>query len=125
VSFPVARDVAKSVTKKIKKSVQEKPIDSTVKKIKRSSSRTRQKSELNLNKKEQTVMVTADQINNMVDAELKDRNQQDHVPSFSDTNQLDDSGMKISLNDREPIIDNIAANKNKVLYDPSKQKGSS
>ena len=67
VSFPVARDVAKSVTKKIKKSVQDKPIDSA-KKIKRASSRTRQKSELNLNKKERTVMVTADQIKNIVDA---------------------------------------------------------
>ncbi|MGE3859988.1 MAG: hypothetical protein AB7F53_08370, partial [Nitrososphaeraceae archaeon] len=123
VSFPLARDVAKSVTKKLKKSVQDKPTGSATKKIKQSSSsRTRKKAELNLKKEQQTVMVTADQIKDMVDAELKDRNQLDHVPSFSDTNQLDDSGMKISLNDREPVMDNIAANKNKILYDPSKQK---
>ena len=123
VSFPLARDVAKSVTKKLKKSVQDNPTGSAKKKIKQStSSRTRKKSELNLKKEQQTVMVTADQIKDMVDAELKDRNQLDHVPSFSDTNQLDDSSMKISLNDREPVMDNIAANKNKILYDPSKQK---
>ena len=33
--------------------------------------------------------------------------------------------MKITLNDREPVIDNVAANKNKLLYDSSNQKGSS
>jgi len=32
--------------------------------------------------------------------------------------------MKITLSYREPVMDKVAANK-KVLYDPSKQKGSS
>jgi hypothetical protein len=33
--------------------------------------------------------------------------------------------MKITLDDREPVMDKVAANKNKVLFDPSKRKGSS
>jgi hypothetical protein len=77
-------------------------------------------------KGQEPVIVTANQIKNLVEDELKDRNQQDHSPSFSDnTAENEDSSMKITLNDREPVIDNVAANKNKILYDPSKQKGSS
>ena len=62
----------------------------------------------------------------MVDDELKDRNQQDHSPSFSGNITIGEgSSMKITLDDREPVMDKVAANKNKVLFDPSKQKGSS
>ena len=65
----------------------------------------------------------------MVDDELKDRNQQDHSPSFSGNTTTstigEESSIKLTLNDREPVLDKVAANKNKVLYDPSKQKGSS
>jgi hypothetical protein len=61
-----------------------------------------------------------------VQDEIKNRNQQDHTPSFSDNTTLrEDSSIKTTLNDIEPVIDNVAANKNKILYDPSKQKGSS
>lgn len=61
--------------------------------------------------------------------ELKNRNQQDHSPSFSGnatTSTIidEESCMKITLSYREPVMDKVAANK-KVLYDPSKQKGSS
>lgn len=31
---------------------------------------------------------------------------------------------KPSLNDKEPVLDIVAANMNKVLHDPSKRKGS-
>jgi hypothetical protein len=125
VSFPVARDVAKSVTKQIKKSVQNKSTGATKKK-QQSSIVTKHKLKTNSKKEQETVIVTANQIKNLVENELQDRNQQDHSPSFSgDTTVGEDSSMKITLNDREPVMDNIAANKNKVLYDPSKQKGSS
>jgi len=129
VSFPVARDVAKSITKKIKKSVQEKATGTTKKKQTSSVLATKQqKLKLNTKKEEpEKVIVTANQIKNLVDDELKDRNQQDHSPSFSGntTTSGEESSMKITLNDREPVMDKVAANKNKVLYDPSKQKGSS
>jgi len=65
----------------------------------------------------------------LVDYELKDRNQQDHSPSFSGNTTtatiVEKSSIKLTLNDREPVMDKVAANKNKVLYDHSKQKGSS
>jgi hypothetical protein len=125
VSFPVARDVAKSVTKKIKKSVQNKSTGAIKKQKQQQSSVATTKQKLkNTSKKEQeTVIVTADKINNLVENELKDRNQQDHTPSFSDSTLVDeDPSMKITLDDREPVIDNVAANKNKILFDPSKQK---
>ena len=125
VSFPVARDVATSITKKIKKSVQEKPTGTTKKKQKSSVLATKQqKLKLNTKKEEpEKLIVTANQIKNLVDDELKDRNQQDHSPSFlrNTTTPSEESSLKITLNDREPVIDKVAANKNKVLFDPSKQ----
>ena len=131
VSFPVARDVAKSITKKIKKSVQTKSTGTTKKKQQQQQSSVvatkQQKLKINTNKKEaEKVIVTASQIKNLVDDELKDRNQQDHSPSFSGNITIGEgSSMKITLDDREPVMDKVAANKNKVLFDPSKQKGSS
>jgi hypothetical protein len=129
VSFPVARDVAKSITNKIKKSVQNKSTGTTEKKQQQSSviATKQQKLKINTNKKEaEKVIVTASQIKNLVEDELKDRNQQDHSPSFSGNTTIgEESSMKITLNDREPVMDKVAANKNKILYDPSKQKGSS
>ncbi len=130
VSFPVARDVAKSITKKIKKSAQNKSTGTTKKKQQQQSSivaTKQQKLKINTNKKEaEKVIVTASQIKNLVDDELKDRNQHDHSPSFSGNTTIgEESSMKITLDDREPVMDKVAANKNKVLFDPSKQKGSS
>ena len=138
VSFPVARDVAKSITKKIKKSVQtkstgttkKKSTGTTKKKQKRSSTipTKQQKLKINPKKDSEKVIVTASQIKSLVDDELKDRNQQDHSPSFSGNTTAtigEESSIKLTLNDREPVMDKVAANKNKVLYDPSKQKGSS
>ena len=120
----MARDVAKSITKKIKKSVQNKSIGTTKKKQQQSSSiSTKQKLKTNSKKEPEAVIVTASQIKNLIENELKDRNQQDHSPSFSgNTTAGEESSMKITLNDREPVMNKVAANKNKILYDPSKQK---
>lgn len=131
VSFPIASDVAKSITKKIKKSVQTKSTGTTKKKQKRSSTipTKQQKLKINPKKDSEKVIVTASQIKSLVDDELKNRNQQDHSPSFSGNTTTatigEESSLKLTLNDREPVMDKVAANKNKVLYDPSKQKGSS
>ena len=123
VSFPVARDVAKSITKKIKKSIQTKSTGTTKKKQKRSSTipTKQQKLKINPKKDSEKVIVTASQIKSLVDDELKDRNQQDHSPSFSGNTTIgEESSMKITLDDREPVMDKVAANKNKVLFDRGK-----
>ena len=128
VSFPVAKDVAKSVTKKIKKSVQDKSTGTKKKKQRQhqSSLASKQILKINTKKEPEKVIVTASQIKNLVNDELKERNQQDHSPPFSGNTSIgEELSMKITLNDREPVMDKVAANKNKVLYDPSKQKGSS
>jgi hypothetical protein len=138
VSFPIARDVAKSITKKIKKSVQTKSTGTTKKKSTGTTKKKQQRSstiptkqqklKINPKKDSEKVIVTASQIKSLVDDELKDRNQQDHSPSFSGNTTAtigEESSIKLTLNDREPVMDKVAANKNKVLYDPSKQKGSS
>ena len=126
VSFPVARDVAKSITKKIKKTIPNSSTRSTKKKQQQSSSTsTKQRLKITSKKEPEKVLVTADQVKNLVKNELKDRNEQDHSP-FSDnantTNVDEESLTQITLNDREPVMDQVAANKNKVLFDRSKGK---
>ena len=126
VSFPVARDVAKSITKKIKKTIPNSSTPSTKKKQQQSSSTsTKQRLKITSKKEPEKVLVTADQVKNLVKNELKDRNEQDHSP-FSDnantTNVDEESLTQITLNDREPVMDQVAANKNKVLFDRSKGK---
>lgn len=126
VSFPVARDVAKSITKKIKKTIQNSSTRSTKKKQQQSSSTsTKERLKITSKKEPEKVLVTADQVKNLVKNELKDRNEQDHSP-FSDnantTNVDEESLTQITLNDREPVMDQVAANKNKVLFDRSKGK---
>lgn len=126
VSFPVARDVAKSITKKIKKTIQNSSTRNTKKKQQQSSSTsTKQRLKITSKKEPEKVLVTADQVKNLVKNELKDRNEQDHSP-FSDnantTNVGEESLTQITLNDREPVMDQVAANKNKVLFDRSKGK---
>jgi hypothetical protein len=141
VSFPVAKDVAKSVTKKIKKSVQDKskstgttkkkPLKKQQQKEKpkqpSSLAASKQKSKISTKKEEpEKVVVTAGQIKNLVKDELKNRNQQDHSPSFTGNTSIgQESSTKITLDDKEPVIDRVAVNKNKILYDPSIQKGRS
>ncbi|MDX1372881.1 MAG: hypothetical protein R3321_10445, partial [Nitrososphaeraceae archaeon] len=145
VSFPVAKDVAKSVTKKITKSVQNKSTGKTTKKKiptqhkqqdkqqknqkqKRPSSlvSTKQKTKIQQKKEPEKVIVTASQVRELVQNELNDRNLQDHSPSFSgDTTTIQETSKKITLDDKEPVLDQVAANKNKILYDPSRGKGRS
>ncbi|MDR4511477.1 MAG: hypothetical protein MRJ93_07205 [Nitrososphaeraceae archaeon] len=139
VSFPVAKDIAKSVTKKITKSVQNKSTGRTTeKKIptdkkqqqqnqkqKRSSSlvSTKQKTKIKQKNEPEKVIVTASQVRELVQNELNDRNLQDHSPTFSgDTTTSQETPEKITLNDKEPVMDHVAANKNKILYDRSRGK---
>jgi hypothetical protein len=114
VPYMMARDIAKTASRKINSQ------------IKRKGSKNRQ----NLSKTKSTVrskpiVLKADQIRNIVSDELRVRNRPDIATSYSG-HAPDHSNLetKPSLNDREPVLDIVAANKNKILYDPSKQKGS-
>ena len=68
------------------------------------------------------VVVTASQVRNLVADELQDRNRPEIASSYTGhPPEHRDLHSKPSLNDKEPILDIVAANKNKVLHDPSKE----
>jgi ATP cone domain-containing protein len=109
VPYPMARDIAKKTAKKIK--LQQKS-SSDLKKFRKN--------------KQKPVVVKASQMRNLVARELKERNRPDIARSYMGMSpEHVEHQIKPTLDDKEPILDNIAANRTKVLFDPSKQKGSS
>ena len=71
------------------------------------------------------VVVTASQVRNLVANELQDRNRPEIASSYTGhPPEHRDLQSKPNLNDKEPVLDIVAANMNKVLHDPSKAKGS-
>jgi hypothetical protein len=125
VPFLMARDIAKKATKKIKSQIRS-PVkeDSHVNKKtgKKTVSRGRKSSP---KPKREPVVVTASQVRNLVADELQDRNRPDIASSYTGHSpEHRDLQGKPSLNDKEPVLDIVAANMNKVLHDPSKAKGS-
>ena len=109
VPYLMARDIAKKTTKKIK--------------LQQKSGSVLKKSRKN---KHEPVVVTASQMRTLVARELKERNRPDIARSYVGMSpEHVDHQIKPSLDDKEPILDNVAANRTKVLFDPSKQKGSS
>jgi hypothetical protein len=69
--------------------------------------------------------VKADEIRNIVSHELRVRNRPDIATSYTGSPpEHSDLETKPNLNDKEPVLDIVAANMNKVLHDRSKQKGS-
>lgn len=109
VPYPMARDIAKKAAKKIK--------------LQQKSSSDLKKSRKN---KQKPVVVKANQMRNLVARELKERNRPDIARSYMGMSpEHVDHQIKPTLDDKEPILDNVAANRTKVLFDPSKQKGSS
>ena len=109
VPFLMARDVAKKVSRKIKKEA----YDQQAKRIGKKSNSIKQAKEKS---------VTAGRIRNLVDAELRDRNRGDIAASYSGQapeNTLRDQNLK----DKQPVSDTVAANRNRVLHDTSKRGG--
>ena len=109
VPFLMARDVAKKVSRKIKKEA----YDQHNKRIDKKSDSTKEL-------KEKTV--TSGRIRNLVGAELRDRNRSDIAASYSGQtpeNTLKDQNLK----DKQPVVDTVAANRNRVLHDTSKRGG--
>jgi transcriptional repressor NrdR len=111
VPFLMARDVAKTVSNKIKHEAQQQAKG-------RHSSSNKSKP---IQSKEKTV--TASRIRNLVSNELRDRNRSDIAASYSGQtpeNTLPEQNLK----DNQPTIaDTSAANRNRVLHDQSKRGG--
>lgn len=125
VPFLMARDIAKKATKKIKSQIRSSVKEDrhmNKKTGKRTVSRGRKSSPKS---KREPVVVTASQVRNLVADELQDRNRPDIASSYTGHSpELRDLQGKPNLNDKEPVLDIVAANMNKVLHDPSKAKGS-
>jgi hypothetical protein len=123
VPFLMARDIAKKATKKIKSQIMSpKREDNRMnKKIGRKTISRRRKS----SSKPKPVVVMASQVRNLVGNELRDRNRPEIASSYTGIPpEHRDLQSKPNLNDKEPVLDIVAANMNKVLHDPSKSKGS-
>ena len=123
VPFLMARDIAKKATKKIKSQIKPPVRDENRKNrktVRRTASLGRKSSP-----KPKPVVVTASQVRNLVVDELQDRNRPDIASSYTGhPPEHRDLQSKPNLNDKEPVLDIVAANMNKVLHDPSKTKGS-
>jgi hypothetical protein len=118
----MARDIAKKATKKIKSQIMS-PVreDNHMNKKtgKRTASRARKSSP-----KPEPVVVTASQVRNLVVNELQDRNRPEIASSYIGYSpEHHDLRVKPTLDDKEPVLDIVAANMNKVLHDRSKRKG--
>ena len=121
VPFLMARDIAKKATKKIKSQIMS-PVreDNHMNKKtgKRTTSRARKSSP-----KPEPVVVTASQVRNLVVNELQDRNRPEIASSYIGYSpEHHDLRAKPTLDDKEPVLDIVAANMNKVLHDRSKRK---
>src|ERR687886_2041676 len=111
VPFLMARDVAKTVSNKIKHEAQQQA------KGRRSSSNKSKPTQL----KEKTV--TASRIRNLVSNELRDRNRSDIAASYSGQTPENTLAAQ-NLKDNQPTIaDTSATNRNRVLHDQSKRVG--
>src|SRR5215203_5598833 len=116
IPFVMAKDIAKKTTEKIKNSIND--LKSNVK----STDELDQINQTSVNKKsESEIVVTAGQVKKLVAKELQGRNRPDVASSLigepTNTNSI---SSKPTINDKEPIQDNVAANKNRLRFDRSK-----
>jgi hypothetical protein len=114
VPFLMARDVAKKVSGQIKQEAYDQQS-----KGKDNSGNGKSKLSAQL-KKEKTV--TGSKVRNMVANELHDRNRGDIAASYS--GQVPENTLpEENLEDKQPVADSVAANRNRVLHDESKRGG--
>jgi hypothetical protein len=116
IPFVMAKDIAEKTTEKIKNSINDQK--SKVK----STDESDQINQTSVNKKsESEIVVTAGQVKRLVAKELQGRNRPDVASSLigepTNTNSI---SRKPTINDKEPIQDNVAANKNRLRFDRSK-----
>jgi hypothetical protein len=123
VLFLMARDIAKKATKKIKSQIRS-PVRKDNGMSKGTGKRTIPRGRKSSPKPE-SVVVTASQVRNLVADELQDRNRPDIASSYTGyPPEYHDLQANPTLDDKEPVLDIVAANMNTVLHDPSKRKAS-
>lgn len=123
VPFLMARDIAKKTTKKIKSQIMS-PLRQEIHMNKKTRKSTKSRGR-KLSAKSEPVVITASQVRNLVVNELQDRNRPEIASSYTGhPPEHRDLQSKPNLNDKEPVLDIVAANMNKVLHDRSKRKGS-
>lgn len=116
IPFAMAKDIANKTSEKVQKSIKNKKSNEKITENPTSNNLASDKTA-----SEDKVVVTADQVRNLVAEELKERNRPEVASSFIGEPTTNNSiSNKPSVDDTEPMLDNVAANKNKLRFDPSK-----
>jgi hypothetical protein len=116
IPFVMAKDIAEKTTEKIQNSIND--IKSNVKSIDESDQSNQTGGSM---KSEDDIVVTAGQVKNLVAKELQTRNRPEVASSLiGEPTNANSISRKPSINDKEPIQDNVAANKNRLRFDRSK-----
>lgn len=116
IPFAMAKDIANITTEKVQNSIKNKKSNEKISEDNLDNTMTSNKITF-----EDKVVVTADQVRNIVADELKDRNKPEVAASFIGEQTTNNSiSNKPSLDDKEPMLDNVAANKNRLRFDRSK-----
>jgi hypothetical protein len=116
IPFVMAKDIAEKTTEKIQNSIND--IKSNVKSIDESDQSNKTGGSM---KSEDDIVVTAGQVKNLVAKELQTRNRPEVASSLiGEPTNANSISRKPSINDKEPIQDNVAANKNRLRFDRSK-----
>src|SRR5215204_3395086 len=116
IPFVMAKDIAEKTTEKIQNSIND--IQSNVKSIDESDQSNQTAGSM---KSEDDIIVTAGQVTNLVTKELQTRNRPEVASSIiGEPTNANSISKKPTINDKEPIQDNVAANKNRLRFDRSK-----
>jgi hypothetical protein len=116
IPFVMAKDIAEKTTEKIQNSIND--IKSNVKSIDESDQSNQTGGSM---KSVDDIVVTAGQVKNLVAKELQTRNRPEVASSLiGEPTNANSISRKPSINDKEPIQDNVAANKNRLRFDRSK-----
>jgi hypothetical protein len=116
IPFVMAKDIAEKTTEKIQNSIND--IQSNVKSIDESDQSNQTAGNM---KSEDDIVVTAGQVKNLVAKELQTRNRPEVASSIiGEPTNANSISRKPTINDKEPIQDNVAANKNRLRFDRSK-----
>jgi hypothetical protein len=116
IPFVMAKDIAEKTTEKIQNRIND--IQSNVKSIDESDQSNQTARSM---KSEDDIIVTAGQVKNLVAKELQTRNRPEVASSIiGEPTNANSISKKPTINDKEPIQDNVAANKNRLRFDRSK-----
>lgn len=116
IPFAMAKDIANRTAEKVQNSIKNNKSNEKVTDEYINDSQTSNSME-----SDDKVIVTADQVRNLVAEELKERNKPEVSSSFTGEPTTSNAiSNKPSVDDMEPMLDNIAANKNRLRFDHGK-----